>query len=444
MTAAPDHVRRVLDRLKGVRQHGERRWAAHCPVGDNHNRGDRDASLSVLLTDETDRVQFNCHKGCRHEDVRLAIGVSVPDLYPARSRQRHQAEHLDYRYHDQDGTLRYVIRRRIATRGPRFYTLHPDAITGELINGGPDEPERFLYRLPQLIAADRMNGAKLWPVYITEGERDADNLAERCAPMLTTTVASGAWRNVDTTPLAGREVVVVVDNDPRGWTRGVEAADVAVAAGASLVDTMHPPWQFRDVSDMLAAGLDCDALEPVNLHSERPPTGWPEDESPTRPAANPRTGLAYFITSPVALLLALVQSGRLQRLDPVVWEVLEDRRFHDTNEAKATAVELAALLGRDRRTITASLHRLETVGLVKSVKRGRWLVMNPARKGRQGDVDLSVEVVPAPEKKPLSSLSNPSTPGKVHSDEHSAGPDAHSDREMCVEMNIRPLRELDR
>lgn len=228
---------------------------------------------------------------------------------------------------------------------------------------------------------------RIW-VYITEGERDADNLAERCAPMLTTTVHSG-WSGVDVSYLADREAVVIVDNDPAGFARGKVAADAEHAAGASLVTTMRPPRRFRDVSDMLAAGLDCGALEPVNLHTEDPPTSGPEDERPGRPVRS-RSGDATSIRVPVRVFLLLEERGVLERgRDRRVWELLEERAHRDTHEASVTLNELADLEGVAVRTISRSIKRLQAAGLVRDVKRGRWFVLNPAGEGRHGDVDLT-------------------------------------------------------
>ena len=67
--------------------------------------------------------------------------------------------------------------------------VNPDA-DGRWVKGrGPAPP--VLYRLPRLLANHDL------PVWITEGERDADTLAAR--QVLSTSVANGAWACVDLT-----------------------------------------------------------------------------------------------------------------------------------------------------------------------------------------------------------------------------------------------------
>ena len=57
---------------------------------------------------------------------------------------------------------------------------------------------------------------------VTEGEKDADNVAalDLCA----TTVASGTWTDDCLMALAGRHVWILEDNDDAGRKKALEAA----------------------------------------------------------------------------------------------------------------------------------------------------------------------------------------------------------------------------
>src|SRR5438874_599443 len=86
------------------------------------------------------------------------------------------------------------------------------------VDGAPDSPrgwlsgiagvERILYRLPELLAADPEA-----PVFVVEGEKDVDNLHERGLVATCNAMGAGKWRDEYSPALAGRDVLVLPDND---------------------------------------------------------------------------------------------------------------------------------------------------------------------------------------------------------------------------------------
>ena len=72
--SAPAHVRRVLDRLHGVKKCAKG-WTAECPVHE-----DEHSSLSVSAGKD-DRVLIFCHAGCPVEQIVAAIGFTMSDLF---------------------------------------------------------------------------------------------------------------------------------------------------------------------------------------------------------------------------------------------------------------------------------------------------------------------------------------------------------------------------
>jgi AAA domain-containing protein len=148
-----------------------------------------------------------------------------------------------YDYTDLDGTLLYQVTRH----DPKaFRQRRPDG------NGGwvddDHSTKRVLYRWPDVARFPDV------PVFICEGEKDADRLASfgYCA----TTVAAGDWQHVEySSTLKDREVIILADNDFPGRKRayatyleldGAETASVRVVALPGL-----PPG--GDVSDWLDA-----------------------------------------------------------------------------------------------------------------------------------------------------------------------------------------------
>ncbi|HEY8756799.1 MAG TPA: hypothetical protein VIN65_10690 [Candidatus Dormibacteraeota bacterium] len=74
-------VDRVLSHLEGTRRSGAG-WTARCP-----NHDDRQASLSVKEGDDG-RVLLHCFASCANADIVMSAGLSFPDLFPPRSRER--------------------------------------------------------------------------------------------------------------------------------------------------------------------------------------------------------------------------------------------------------------------------------------------------------------------------------------------------------------------
>jgi RecA-family ATPase len=117
-----------------------------------------------------------------------------------------------YDYTDSDGKLLYQVVRL----DPKdFRQRRPDG------NGGwvwKLEKRRVLYRLPELLKYP------YGTVFVCEGEKDADRVAElgHCA----TTVAHGLWTDECVEALAGHDVILLEDNDEAGCKKTLEAATV--------------------------------------------------------------------------------------------------------------------------------------------------------------------------------------------------------------------------
>lgn len=137
-----------------------------------------------------------------------------------------------------------------------MYTLRPDGDLhkpdekrGEVGDQPLPDTPRVLYRLPDLLASDPED-----VVFYVEGEKDADRLAE--AGLLATTAGSASdWRSEMATPLSGREVVIIPDNDPPGLKLARRVArDVASVAVRVRVVLLPGLGDGGDASDWLDAG----------------------------------------------------------------------------------------------------------------------------------------------------------------------------------------------
>jgi hypothetical protein len=105
-----------------------------------------------------------------------------------------------------------------------------------------DGVQRVIYRWPELLAYPDAT------IFVTEGEKDSDNLAElgHCA----TTVASGKWTKDCIEALAGRHCIILQDNDEAGRKKAIEAAKALHAVAASTRIVLLPGLpEGGDVSD---------------------------------------------------------------------------------------------------------------------------------------------------------------------------------------------------
>lgn len=84
-------VQKILDRLTKVKREREGQWNACCPA---HN--DRSPSLAVGETQDG-RVLVHCHGGCSVEDVLVAIGLDMTDLYPEATHHQSMMRHIHTR-----------------------------------------------------------------------------------------------------------------------------------------------------------------------------------------------------------------------------------------------------------------------------------------------------------------------------------------------------------
>jgi hypothetical protein len=275
MMAAPHQtpLDKALDRLASAgcspRQSRSGQWSARCPVGGNHRHGDRNPSLSIA--EGTDgKALITCHSGCTLPEVAAALDLRLTDLFPDKPAS---VAHISggrrikatYAYYDRDGMLVFEV---VRYQPKDFRQRQPDTSGGWVWNlAGVDRYP--LYHAPQVARAI----AERKPIWITEGEKDAEALQWE-VDGATTCNSGGAlsWRPEHTEDLAGAvDVNIVADDDEKGWRHARSVAGQLVTAGLP-VRVWAPPQGFKDVAEALGAGRKLEHLRQVWSHDQG--LGW--------------------------------------------------------------------------------------------------------------------------------------------------------------------------
>jgi 5S rRNA maturation endonuclease (ribonuclease M5) len=198
-------------------------WKALCPKHEDHEP-------SLAISEE--KGVFYCH-GCGWKG-RLANKGTKPKVKEV------------YDYRDESGNLVFQIlryepknfkARRMGKNRRWVYNL--------------DGVEPVPYRLPELLGSDDNR------VFITEGEKDCDNL--RALGFTATTAPFGAkkWRNEYNKFLARREVIILPDNDTPGIEHAVMIAK-ALEGIAKDVKILNPQSlnldEHQDITDWITRG----------------------------------------------------------------------------------------------------------------------------------------------------------------------------------------------
>jgi RecA-family ATPase len=219
-----------------------RAWLCLCPAHDDH-----DPSLSI--TERDGKLLFVCRAGCDQNSVIEALklrGLWSPEV---SARKEIVAT---YNYRDEHGALRYQVVR-----------YAPKDFRQRRPNGSPDGfiwnmhgVEPLPYRLPELLSDTEAR------VFVCEGEKDCDRLAELGFVTTCNHGGAGKWRTEISPWLKGRDVVLLPDNDDAGRKHMRDVARKLTGI-AKTVHTLELPGlpDKGDVSDWIASGGTATALD---------------------------------------------------------------------------------------------------------------------------------------------------------------------------------------
>lgn len=255
----------------GVTSDQRHKRANPCPICGGGENMDRGQSARCDGYSSSDGKWAFCSREERGGDA-CADGRLFRHLLRDEPRQQKSKIVATYDYRDEANALLYQV---VRLEPKSFFQRAPDGAGGWItkLNG----VRRVPYCLPELVADD---GDR--PVYLAEGEKDVDALRARGHTATCNAGGAGKWASVDDVAkkvLAGRDVIVVADNDKPGIDHAHDVLRRLTTSVASIKILMCPGGH-KDVSDLFAAGGDVSQLvQPEQPDAEpepaeEPTTGW--------------------------------------------------------------------------------------------------------------------------------------------------------------------------
>jgi len=264
------------ERVPKLKQRG-REWRGPCPV----HQGKND---SFAVNPETGAAY--CHSKCgrgwsiveleqelgggtrKEAAERIRRLVGRPEE-PRRPRRRQVAA---YDYVDEDGKLLFQV---VRYEPKDFRQRRPDGKGGW--TWGVKGVRLAPYRLPRVLGAQR--------VLVVEGEKDVHALERlgyvaTCNPM-----GAGKWREEFAEYLAGREVIILPDNDVAGEQHARQVARTLDGKARSIRIVRLPDvGPGGDISDWITAGGTKEKLEElIGQAAEYKPDEQPQQEAAPGP-----------------------------------------------------------------------------------------------------------------------------------------------------------------
>lgn len=263
------HTDEFLSRLKGVDETANG-WEARCPCRND----DDNPSLSISEDSRTGNILVTCHRGspCTSKEICESVGLTQAALFPPQKRNKDKLDLVKtYDYTDVDGTLLFQKLRYVDSAGKKtFRQRKPDGRGGWEYSLG-DTP-KVLYNLPSVTRAVKEG----YPIWVVEGEKDADTLTALGIVATTMPGGAGKWLDIHTQALAGAEVEIVADNDEPGIAHAKLVHSELVKAGCEARIWRTP--KQKDITDFLATDGDIDELVLVDEDAPAPPAAEVEIE----------------------------------------------------------------------------------------------------------------------------------------------------------------------
>ncbi|GEM_PF-2503595 len=262
-------VQKIISELEHagckINKQGGDRWQAQCPAHEDDN-----PSLSVRESRDG-KIGIYCHAGCETEDVLKELGLNFEILFPDDDKSKGSFGNKKivktYPYRNEDGEMLFEA---VRLHPKDFRQRQPD--TGGGWKWSIKGVRRVIYNLPEVNKAIENDK----PVFLVEGEKDADALMKRGITATTCPMGAGKWRKEYNKYLEGAKLFILPDNDKPGKEHAANLADELTNHANSVHVLLLPDLRTKeDVSDWLTKGGTAEDLlelafdtEPVSSKSE--------------------------------------------------------------------------------------------------------------------------------------------------------------------------------
>lgn len=256
----------ILSRFQNVKRTGDRQYIACCPAHD-------DAKQSLSIGAGDGKILLNCFAGCDTRNIVAAVGLTMKDLYTDHSgstytspatlpkkkpvSQRQGAKPAaythskEYIYTDEDGAFIARKIKRYDDSGNKTFAWKTFDADGNEINGnGMKGSPMYLYNIAELCRNRDALAADGTPVYIVEGEKDADTVKDMSLVAVSLpNGASSAWnKDAYNKYFIGLNVVILTDNDDAGRKSGHKIAN-ALLNTASSIKLIHSESIYTELKE---------------------------------------------------------------------------------------------------------------------------------------------------------------------------------------------------
>ena len=287
-----------LSRLTVLRSNANGESMCRCPAHD-----DKTASLSVAQGDKG--IVLKCMAGCDTKSVLTALGLGLKDLFddkeagqgkpqakdrvktaavkpstaggrPFKSYQEAYARlgSVDcvYQYRDEEDLLLFEVARIKTTDGKTFRQHHPVGTESLPFISGVKGIRSVIYRLREVRDAILANK----PVFVVEGEKDADRLHGLGYVATTSAMGAEKWKTEHSDSLRGALVIILPDNDEPGHKHAKQVRDSLLGKAASVrivdlkkgFDALPDKGDVSDLMDLLGETAGCKLLDELTAKAE--------------------------------------------------------------------------------------------------------------------------------------------------------------------------------
>ena len=228
-------------------------WRAPCPLHDGKS------SRSLLIRDIDGELSLHCFGGCKAEEVLAEIESRIDAGEEFRKPTFDPLGELvaECPYTDEFGRVLYKKQRF----EPKNFRVSSPGPNGEFVPG-INGSRRVLYRLPEVLAAE-------W-VLVLEGEKDCETARSLGFVGTCNHAGAGEWEVSYSRTLAGKNVVIIPDNDDPGREHATQVR-TSVFPFAKSVRVLELPGlsEHGDLTDWVTTGGT--AAELRDLFMKLPP-----------------------------------------------------------------------------------------------------------------------------------------------------------------------------